>query len=475
MPAEWRDLPFISQAFESADDVEVDQFQATIMNMVPVQVESKVHLRKRHGLQEHIDLSTNAPIDGLHWFDEGRVVLAVSNGTVYKITDASGSVTALSGSTALLTNSPVTFAGDAHRLVMANGGRMVHTDLNTLTTMADSDAPTEVTHLAAVDQYILANSRNSGVVKFSDLNDLTGWQGLSFFSAESKPDPVVAIDEGFREIIALGRESVEFWINDGQNPFSRIAGSAQPFGTCAPYSLALVGSTWMWLDHKRRLVMMQGRQAVPVSSPYDRVIQRYQAVDDAIGYATFVDGLPLYALNFPTAGETLVFNYMTQQWHKWGYWSSANGIYQRHRGLSYCYAKSWNQHLVGDRQNGKIYRATHEIFTDNNDAIRSLVRTGNISHGMDFDKLSDCIRLKCKRGVANSAVDDPQIMLRRRVNNRPYFGNERWRSLGKVGDHTPYCYWKANGKYQTCQYEFSHTDNTDLVLMGAQELVTGLG
>ncbi|MDH4327381.1 MAG: hypothetical protein OEV77_02575 [Nitrospira sp.] len=473
--AEWRDIPLLSQSFENSDDVEVDQFQATMMNVIPVMVENKIHGWKRPGLAEHIDLGTGAPVDGLYFLEQTRVALAVSAGRVFKITDAYGAVSELTGSTALLSNAPVKFAGDATRVVMANGGRMVYTDLATLTTMADADAPTAVTHLAALDGYILANVGGSGMMMFSDLNDLTSWQALSFFSAESKPDPVVAIDEGFREIIALGRETVEFWINDGQNPFSRIQGSAQPFGTSAAYSLALVGSTWMWLDHKRRFVSMQGRQVVPVSSPYDRVIQRYQAVDDAVGYATTIDGMPLYVLNFPTAGETLVYNYMSQHWHKWGYWVGAQGLYQRYRGLSYCYATAWNQHLVGDRQNGKVYLAARGVYADAGDPIRSLVRTGHISHGMHADKQSDIVRLHCKRGVASSDVTDPQIILRRRINNRPQWGHERWKSLGQAGQHTPYIDWKRNGIYRTCQYELTHTDNTDLVLMGAQELLTGLG
>lgn len=473
--ADWRDIPLLTQPFESVDDVQVDQFMSTLIDAVPIVVEGKVQLVKRPGLTEHIDLGTGAPVDGIYWYDIGRVALAVSDGRVFKITDASGAMVELLGSAGIRSNAPVKFASDATRVVMANGGPMVHTDLATLTTMADADAPMTVTHLASLDQYLLATVGDSGKIMYSDINDLTGWQALSFFTAESKPDPIVAIEEGYGEIIALGRESVEFWVNDGQNPFSRIPGSAQPFGTAAPYSLALVGSAWMWLDDKKRFVTMQGRQVVPVSSPYDRMIQRFVAVDDAIGYATFIDGMPLYVLNFPTAGQTLVYNYATQQWHKWGYWVQDKGLYQRFRGQSYSYAKAWNQHLVGDRVNGIIYTASRQTWTDNGNPIRSLLRTGHISHGLHADKQSDVLRLHCKRGFGTNALPNPQVMMRRRINNRAQWGHERWRSLGMAGQHFPYIDWKRNGQYRTCQYEFSHADNTDWVVMGAQELVTALG
>lgn len=470
----WQDIPLITQPYESADEVELEAFNATIVDAIPVRVGDKVHLVKRAGLTEFADTGTGGPIDGLSSVDRFGVALAVSESRVFKLSDSLGSFTELFGSTALRSNAPVKFAGDATRVVMANGGQMVHTDLSALTTMADGDAPTAVSHVTCLDQYVLANDVGSGKVLFSDLNDLTAWQALSFFSAESKPDDVVAIDEGFREIIALGNETVEFWINDGQNPFSRIQGSAQPFGTVAPHSLALVGSTWMWLDNKRRFATMQGRQVVNVSSPFDRLIQRYSAVDNAIGYALSVDGMPLYVLSFPTVGQTLVYNYATNEWHKWGYWNRTTSSYEQFRGAAYCYVKAWNLHLIGDHSNGKIYKMNRTTFTDDGAPIRSLLRTGAINHGTYSEKRSDILRLHCKRGLATSRTADPQIMMRRRVNNRPMWENERWRSLGQVGQHRPFIDWRRNGNYQTCQYEFVHMDNSDLVLMGAQEFVSPL-
>lgn len=473
--ASWVPVPLITQPYESADDVELTTFNAAIIDAIPMRVGDKTHLMKRPGLIEHIDLETGAGIDGLYWYDRSRVMLAVSDGRVWKITDANGTRVELTGSTDLLSNAHVKFASDATRVVMANGGPMVHTDLSTLTTMADADAPVQVTHVASLDQYILANSTATGKIFFSDLNDMTSWQALSFFTAESRYDDVVAIAEGFREIIALGRETVEFWINDGQNPFSRIQGSAQPFGTEAPQSLALVGSTWMWLDHNRRFVAMQGRQVVPVSSPYDRVIQRYQAVDNAIGYAVSFEGMPLYVLTFPTVNETLVYNYMTQEWHKWGYWASSSGVYQRFRGAAYCYARSWNQHFIGDHSTGKIYRMSRSYFTDNGNPIRSLLRTGHINHGSHMSKRSDIFRLHCKRSAGTVNSPDPQVVLRRRVNNGQAWGMERTRSIGMSGDHNPYIDWRQNGIYRTCQYELVHSDDSDFVVMGAEEQITPLG
>lgn len=274
MPAQWQDIPLIGQPYENVDDVQLDQFASTIVDGVPVIVEDKLQIQKRPGLKAWVDLGTRLPIDGLFWWDQQQVALAISGGRVWKIIDAGGTKVELLGSTDLLQSSLVTFAGDSTRMVMANGGKMVYTDLSTLTTMADPDAPLRVSHVAMVDGYLHANEVGTGRDHFSAINDLTAWNALDFVTAESKPDNIVAMKEAYRELIFLGRESVEFFANDGISPFARIPGSAQPFGTEAANSLAQVGQSWMWLSHTRKFVTMQGRAVVEVSSPYDRKIGR---------------------------------------------------------------------------------------------------------------------------------------------------------------------------------------------------------
>ena len=77
-------------------------------------------------------------------------------------------------------------------------------------------------------------------------------------------------------------------------------------------------------------------------------------------------------------------------------------------------------------------------------------------------------------GAGNAAVADPQVMMRRRINNKATWTNERWKSLGQVGQHEPFIDWRRNGIYKTCQYEFCHTDDSDFVISGASELIEPL-
>ena len=205
-------------------------------------MEGKIHLIKRFGLEVFAQLSNNdnEPVNGLYWYDRGRSVIAVCGSEITQILNSSGTQLDLSGSTDLLPYGLCTFADYTDGVIIANGGKMVQADVtNALSaTISDAQAPTTVSHVVSLDKYILANDIGTGNLQFSAINDPTNWVALDVFGAESKYDNVVAIGEAYREIIALGRESVEFFRNDGQTPFSRIEGSALPFGTVAPYSLA---------------------------------------------------------------------------------------------------------------------------------------------------------------------------------------------------------------------------------------------
>ena len=466
----WQPVPLIGQPYENVEEVELDNMNATVVDGY---VNEMDHIIKRPGLTSWKTLGTSLSVDGLYWWDEQDCVIAVSNSRVWKITDAAGTMSEITGSTALLAGGIVSFATDGTKLNMANGGAMVHTDLSTLTTMADAQAPTTVYDVASLDGYMLAMGLSD--VNFSDPLDMTSWLALDFFNPEGTPDDNLAMMEGFRELIILGQRSVEFWVNDGQTPFSRLSGGSQPYGCGARKSLQRTGGTWIWLGDDRRLLSMNGRSVESVSNPYERVIQRYSSVTDAVAFVSSIDGYPLYVCNFPAAGQTLVYNYQTKKWSKWGYWNSNKGTYERYRGQVYCYAKKWNFHLVGDWANGIIYKMDRSTYTDNGNPIRTIIRTGLISHGTSMTKRSHCLRLRLKRGQGNSDVTEPQVSIRRRVDGKGQWENERFGSLGQVGQHEVHLEWRRNGIYRTVQYEITHADASDFVLVGADELVEPLG
>jgi hypothetical protein len=426
---------------------------------------------KRPGLSTYVDLGITYGVDGLYWWTEQEAIIAVCNGRVFKIVN--GTATELTGSTALLAGNQVSFDTDGTRLLMAAGSNIVHTTLaGPLTTMADADAPTTVKKVLVYDQYAVAPVVGSSQFAWSEVGNTTAWRALDIATAEAKPDRIVTALGTLDGFVLFGDRSTEFWINDGVSPFQRVQGLTFDRGCSAQYSPALLGDTWLWLDERRRVVRATTNDIKEVSESVDRELQNLSSVEDAIGHIQTVEGWPLYVLTFPLANRTLVYNLKSGAWQEWGQWNSAQGVYQRFRGQSYCYAAKLNLHLWGDRSNGIIYKMNRSTFDDGGAAVRSVRRTGFITHGTLSLKRCKRIRLRIKRGVATDAVPNPTMQVRWREQGGAWGNTHTLNvSLGAVGQHDLMVELRLCGSYRARQYEFIHSDATDWVLMGGEEEV----
>lgn len=467
MPAEWKKLPMDGDVYSNVDETELNAISATVVDGYVNELD---HTVRRPGLTQLVDLGTSAGIDGLYWWDQQTCAIAVSGGRVFQINDFTGTNVELTGTT-LNSGTRATFTTDGTKIVMANGGKMVHaTKSGALTQMADVDAPTTVSHVAYLDGYVLANKTSTGQVYFADPADLTSWNALDLMTAEGRPDYIVAVHEGWQELAFVGKESVEIWVNDGVTPFSRLAGGVTQRGCSAPYSFQQVGNAWFWLDDKRRFVQLDARTPTEVLCPYAKAIQGFASVDDAVSDVMSIAGQEFYIISFPLARQTFAYNYKKKNWTQWGYWDTNTASYGRFLGNAYCYAKPWNLHLWGDYSTGIIYTASRSVFTDNGDPMRTLRRTGFIDHGTPGFKRSHELSIKVKRGQGSSSVSDPQYFLKWR-NTAGSWGNEHYRSLGQVGQHEIISRFHRLGTYKVRQWEIACSDDCDFILVEGKELV----
>ncbi len=463
----WQDLPLTGDPYRNVDPSELDQISPLVQDGY---VDELGYTQKRPGMRELFDLDTNAPIDGLYWWEQQNMALVVSNGRTWKITDSTGNRTELT-SDVLTAGTPVTFAVNGQIMTMANGARMVTTTTTGPTTyMADANAPTVVTHVAFLDGYTMANVANTQQFMWSENLTPLVWNLSNEAFAQGSPDNIMALKVGWRELILAGTDSMEVWYNDGVSPFVRLNGGFVERGIGAIYSLQQVGTSWFWLDEKRRFVQLDNRTPTILSFPFNKEIQAMSAVADGVSSVMEVDGLPLYVITFPAARRTFAYNYTKQAWQDWGSWNTATGVYDAFKGRAYCFARAWNLHLVGDPNSGKVYQMSRSLFTDDSQPIRTVRRTGFVSHGTMQHKFSREVRIRVKRGAGNAVVSDPQMWVRWR-NDGGAWGNEHWISLGAVGQHEYVGRLFRTGVYRTRQWEFGHTDDSDFILVGAQEHV----
>jgi hypothetical protein len=465
-------LPLNTQPYGNADNSAIpDSLSAELYDGYTGELNCT---EKRPGLESWVDTGTGLPIDGLHWWDEQNQLIAVSGGSCFRVTDDAGTFTDITGSApfrAVYTavgsaGLRVKFAPADSYLVAANTGKMVLIPSSgNQSYVSDVDAPEQVTGVGYLDGYTLASKMNTGQFYFSDIRDPATWNAADVFTAETKPDVLMTMDNAFGEIFCLGQRTGEFWYNDGTTPFRRIDGAGLEMGTRSPYTLCFANNSWWFLNENRQLVYVAGRNPKVMSSPFQK---EFDAMEDVV-YATLdkIDafGQHWLILSFPVDGKTYCYDYAKNEWQgKWSEWSAGHRL--RFKGAIAAWCPDWGFWVVGDKANGKLYKVSRSTYQDDGTIIRTTRVTGQISHGTHQRKECKGLTIRAKRGVGSGT----RICVRWNDDGKGW-GSEHWADMGTIGDGYMFCRFRRCGMYRVRQYEISHSDNTDFVLVGGEEEV----
>lgn len=450
------------------------------------------------GLSIFCNLGTDAGVDGLYWWPNQSKVIAVSKGKTFLINDSLGDFDDISGDLFQLNKRP-TFADFGSAVYAANGGKIVKVPSSGTTAyLADADAPTTVSHVAAINGYLLANKVGTQIFHFAETGTPETWPG-NFASAEAQPDLIQSVGVANERIYLFGTETTEVWRNDGSTPFVREYQGHIQRGTIAKNSVIWGDGTWYWLDDYRQVVRLNGLQVEVLSLSINKYIQQFGTVSDAVGDYGLIDGRPYYFLHFPTEGKTLVLDLLPSpegyQWYELGRF--ANGTYDRWIGNAYCLAKGWNYALVGDRRTGLVYKISGTYFDNAGETLRTMVRTGHVTRGtMRKRKRSFGVTFRLKRtqstatqeggelrqenGViltteggdpilAESIAPDYNLIVRWRDNGTTTYSNERTIPLTRLSDTDFRATLTRCGMYYSRQWEFYAAESAPLVLVSAEE------
>jgi len=265
-------LPINTGSNKAFDEVGLKTVGAALRDGV---VDRLGNVNRRPGLSLFTDLSQAAGCDGLYWWSAQSIMLAIVNGKVFKITNASGAnsdITGAGGDDDPQVGTPVTFADFGTNVYIANGSKIINVSTSTTAALTDAQAPTAVTHVAVLDRYLICTPGTSGNKFFehSVVNDPTNWTGTDFFEAEAKPDAIKALSTARGFLYIPGAQTLEVWQNDGITPFVPLRQRGIERGIIAPYSWTLCtddkgNDTYFWLDNYSQVVRLNGSIAENVS------------------------------------------------------------------------------------------------------------------------------------------------------------------------------------------------------------------
>lgn len=467
-------LPLNSIPYQNVNDITLDNISDALFDGY---IDEFGNTNKRPGLLEFANLENSSAIDGLFSWEAKKLIIVVSDGNIFTI-DASGNVNDITGDQ-LEVSTRCSFAENGNFVVIANGGQMVYTDgVSNTIAITSPNAPTQVTHVAFLDYYLLANEKGDDIIRFADFENVapTTWLFADFFQAESLPDGILAMLVSNGIIYLFGENSIEFWVNNGVNPFARQS-TQRERGLMSPYSVVLVNDSFYFFDSRRRLTLMNGFNARIVNTSFDKTIQQFEKVDDALADYCTVIGKNWVVFNFPDAGRTLVYDLngpATQYWAEWSAWFKPDAIRKRFFANNFIYAKFINKHLIGSYQTGKVLELSETAYDDDGTEIHFLKRTGHIDYEAPYNlKISYEIIVRMLSGIGLQQDSNAKATARIRWRDN---GDTSWSNyvdidLSNTGNTQFLKNITQNGSYYTRQYEIVFTDNSSFVMGKSYERV----
>ena len=330
-----------------------------------------------------------------------------------------------------------------------------------------------------VDNYFVYNRPDTQQFASSDLLSPITY-GLAFASKFTGPDDLVSLIVDHGQIYLLGEKTSEVWADTGTFPFpfQRIPGASSQHGIAAKFSMARFGNSFAYVSRNDRgqavIVQMNGYFPQRISTHAVENTLVNQNISDAVAYTYQLEGHECYVVSFPTLNLTWVYDGSTQMWHKWLYCDNQNN-YQRHR--SNCSAFFQGSVLVGDWENGQIYRLDPDNYTDNGQNIRRVRRCPHLV--TDFQRqYFEELQIQFQPGVGLQGIEtlplgdndigiNPQAMLRWSNDGGSTWSNEHWSGIGKVGKYQNRIIWRRLGWARDRIYEVVVTDPVKAVIVSA--------
>lgn len=317
------------------------------------------------------------------------------------------------------------------------------------------------------DQFYISLSN----VTYAMLIGGTAFDPLDIAAKSGVADNIVAAPTVHGELWLIGELTCEVWYNAGAAdfPYQRIQGAFIDHGCAAPYSIAQVDISLLWLSQDRQgnciVVQTEGYSVRRVSvHALEQEWQLYGTISDAIAYVHQIEGHAFYVLTFPSADYTYCYDLGSGQWHRRAS-IDGNGMLHRHR--SNCFAFAYGLNLVGDYQNGNLYEMTNEVFTDNGVPIPRIRRFPHlVQDGNRVIYTSFQADIAAGQIVGGNSADPPPLALRWSDDKGFTYGNALTQTLGATGNYLASPQWSRLGMARDRVFELSWSADTDTALNG---------
>jgi len=468
-----RPVPFNTPVYQNIPEEGLSELSALLIDgyVTELPQEGQPATVKRPGIESFADTSNSSnSIDGLFYWGTQDEEVVVCNGNIYSV-DSAGNVTTRATSK-MLVGQRVSFVERGDNIYMVNGQHIIKIDGTwTVSQLSVSGVVDfQATSIATINKRLVVTRYGDDRIYYTDANSDVFNGATDSFVANVNPDDATKVVEFRGLLLAFGTHTIETWQDTGSLffNFQRDIGSAIKKGCIAADTVQFAEGFWYYWDEDRRCVRWPGvGLPEPLSTPYDRVVQGFSDISNAMSDIYRIAGHIFYVTQFPTADRTLVYDVSRNEWHEWSYWNKSTASHERFLGQTYDYVSPWNKHLVGGRNNGLVGNMSLDTFQDWGDTIRTVRQTGHVTHGTQLRKKSNWIKFRIQKGYGSYTAEN-KFSIRWRDNNNAW-GNELILGLGKTGEYDFYTTLRRMGVYTSRQYEIVHTHNSRFALFNGTE------
>lgn len=447
------------------------------MNVV---VDSKGAMRRRPGIKPFRGSVANSVIDptgiqGIYVPSSGDVYAVGAGATsknVYMV-HSFGSVKLNTVGALMGTGRPI-FAETEAMLAMAAGStisKVLFSDFSF--SPLTGSPPSAASHVIFNNSRLLANSTSAfkNQVFFSDQaagSSTVGhetWAGgtSGYFSADARPDPVVALWENSNIVYALGKTTAQIFVPDANTIYA--PNLTREYGCIAPYSVVKTEQGFAWLDHMKRIVVGDGTNITPISAPIQDDLDHIENVRDCWGFRVQLGICNAMVFRFESAGRTFVYS-DDNGWSQWSGWNESANTYAPLAITAYCQRPDQDVCIVG-LANGMLGELDSRTWTDMGAPIKASAITGFQSRDTSKLKQTIAVRLTFKRGTSTSSTA-PVALLSWRDDLGGY-SEPLEVDLGTTGDRYSVVPFYGLGTYRTRQWKIEFVGTDEFELVSAQE------
>lgn len=463
------DIPIVGQSYHLRD-WSID-CQRTL-NFYPQVVESGntpqvSALLPTPGLVKRFEFSGS--IRGLYALNDA--ILVVAGQALYRVDkrDAVKQIGSISGSDI------VYFADNSVHVMIVGASTYRYTITDESLSIINTNDGSEfmgASDVTLLDSRFVWTVPNSGRIQWSDLIETTT-SGLNYATAEAKSDDLIRSITVNGQLWLIGEKTTEIWMSTGNPdlPFQRMSGAFLPVGCAAKNSVCIFGGGLAWLTRSEhgqaQIITTQGYQAQRISNhAIETEIANYSRVDDAYSFAYQQDGHAFLVMSFPSAKKTWCFDATTGMWHERSHYNLKKYQHEHHRAMVHSFFNG--EHLVGDRENGLVYRLCTDCNTDNlMPILRERVTPVINPQGAQivFDALELTLQVGQKENV------NPVIRLDWSDDRGKSWSKDRTLDFGAIGEYDKRIVFNRLGKSRNRVFRLRISDANRLIVLGAKARV----